>query len=117
MVAVVDDDADVRVALMRLISSAGFATETFASSTEFVRSISDHVPECLVLDLHMPEFSGFEVQRQLAERRPEVPVVVITGHDTAESRSRALGLGAWAYLAKPVDGDALLRAINGALHR
>jgi len=117
LVAVVDDDADVRVALMRLISSAGFATETFASSTEFVSSISDHVPECLVLDLHMPEFSGFEVQRQLAERRPEVPVVIITGHDTAESRSRALSLGAWAYLAKPVDGDALLLAINGALRR
>ena len=63
LVAVVDDDADVRVALMRLISSAGLAAEAFASGAEFVQSIGDHTPECLVLDLHMPEFSGFEVSR------------------------------------------------------
>ncbi|MBL8527074.1 MAG: response regulator [Burkholderiales bacterium] len=114
--AVVDDDADVRVALMRLISSAGFATETFASGAEFMKSLSDSSPECLVLDLHMPEVSGFEVQQLLHERHVEMPVVIITGRDTAESRSRALGLGAMAYLAKPVDGDSLLQAISTALY-
>lgn len=115
--AVVDDDADVRVALMRLISSAGFATETFASGAEFVQSLGDSSPECLVLDLHMPEVSGFEVQQLLHERHVEVPVVIITGRDTAEARSRAYSLGACAYFAKPVDGDALLDAIRGVLER
>ena len=115
LVAVVDDDVDVRVALTRLISSAGFATEAFASGTAFMHSMTDHVPECLVLDLHMPELSGFEVQRQLAELESHVPVVIITGRDTAESRNRAFDLGARAYLAKPVDGEALLHAIQGAL--
>lgn len=115
--AIVEDDAEVRVALMRLISSAGFAAETFDSGVDFVHSVSDSPPACLVLDLHMPEIGGFEVQQQLLERHPEVRVVVITGRDTAEARTRALNLGARAYLAKPVDGEALLLAIRGALQR
>jgi FixJ family two-component response regulator len=116
LVAVVDDDTEVRVALMRLLSSAGFATETFESGAEFVQSIGARAPGCVVLDLHMPGLSGFEVQQQLVEHHPEVPVVIITGHDTAEARRRALSLGARAYLSKPVDGEALLLAISEALH-
>lgn len=113
--AIVEDDAEVRVALMRLISSAGFATQTFASGTDFVRSIEQAQPACVVLDLHMPGLNGFEVQQTLLERCPGLRVVVITGRDTAEARGRAMSLGARAYLAKPVDGDALLVAIRGAL--
>src|SRR5262245_8401700 len=118
LVAVVDDDSEVRVALMRLLSSAGFETETFASGAEFVQSITgdEHTPGCVVLDLHMPGLSGFDVQEQLSEQHPEVPVVIITGHDTAEARRRALSLGARAYFSKPVDGEALLVAIEEALH-
>ena len=115
LLAVVDDDADVRVALTRLVSSAGFAVETFASGAEFLLSIADHEPDCLVLDLHMPELSGFDVQDALATARAAVPVVVITGHDTPESRLRALRLGASAYLCKPVNDEALLAAIAKAI--
>jgi FixJ family two-component response regulator len=115
LVAVVDDDAEVRVALTRLLSSAGFATETFASGVEFVQSTSGHTPECVVLDLHMPGLNGFDVQQQLVDCHPELPVVIITGRDTAEARRRALSLGARAYLSKPVDGEALLLAIGEAL--
>jgi FixJ family two-component response regulator len=116
LVAVVDDDSEVRVALMRLLSSAGFATETFESGAAFVQSVGEHTPGCVVLDLHMPGLSGFDVQQRLVELHPEVPVVIITGHDTAEARRRALSLGARAYLSKPVDGETLLLAINQALH-
>jgi FixJ family two-component response regulator len=115
LLAVVDDDADVRVALTRLVASAGFAVETFASGAEFLHSIADHEPDCLVLDLHMPDMSGFEVQGALADDHAAVPVVVITGHDTPESRVRALQLGASAYLCKPVNDDALLAAIGTAI--
>jgi len=115
LLALVDDDADVRVALTRLVSSAGFAVETFASGTEFLRSLDDHEPDCLVLDLHMPEMSGFDVQGELASRCATVPVVVITGHDTPESHARAVSLGAKAYLCKPVNDDALLTAIGNAI--
>jgi FixJ family two-component response regulator len=114
LLAVVDDDTDVRVALTRLISSAGFIVEAFASGAEFLHSIEDHEPDCLVLDLHMPGMTGFEVQGALAMAHTAVPVVVITGHDTPESRGRALRLGAKAYLCKPVDDMALLAAIDDA---
>jgi FixJ family two-component response regulator len=115
LLAVVDDDADVRVALTRLVSSAGFAVETFASGEEFLRSIEDHEPACVVLDLHMPEMSGFDVQGALASGHAAVPVIIITGHHTSESRARAIKLGAKAYLVKPVDDEALLAAIDSAM--
>ena len=89
LLAVVDDDAGVRVALTRLVSSAGFAVETFASGAEFLRSVEDHEPDCLLLDLHMPEMTGFELQGAPAVAHAALPVVVITGHDTTDSRTRA----------------------------
>ena len=116
LLAIVDDDADVRIALVRLVASAGFAVEGFATGVEFLLSIERHVPDCLILDLHMPGMSGFDVQAALARNRlVQIPVVVITGHDTAESRSRARDLGAHGYLPKPVDHEALLAAIEGAM--
>lgn len=114
LLAVVDDDADVRVALTRLLASAGFSVEAFASGADFLRSLEHHDPDCAVLDLHMPEMSGFDVQGALAGRS-NVPVVVITGQDTPESRARALRLGAKGYLCKPVDDNALLAAIAVAV--
>ena len=63
----------------------------------------------------MPGMSGFDVQGALALAHADVPVVVITGHDTPESRARALKLGAKAYLCKPVDDEALLSAIGSAI--
>ncbi len=117
LLAVVDDDDDVRVALRRLVSSAGFAVETYASGAEFLHSVDDHEPDCVVLDLHMPGMSGFEVQGALARGHADVPVVILTGHDAPEARTRALGLGAKAYLCKPVGDDALLAAIDAAIDR
>ena len=115
LLAVVDDDADVRVALTRLVSSAGFAVETFGSGAEFLRSLEDHEPDCLVLDLHMPEMSGFDVQSALGRGHRSIPVIVITGHHTPESHARAVQLGAKGYLRKPVDDSVLLEAIALAI--
>ena len=115
LVAVVDDDADVRVALTRLISSAGFAVEAFGSGAEFLRSAQDHEPDCVMLDLHMPEMGGFDVQRALASGHPAVPVIVMTGQDSPEARAWAVQLGAKAYLRKPINDEALLAAIGNAI--
>lgn len=117
LIAVVDDDPFVLKALERLLGSAGLSVESFASGAEFLRSADEHEPDCVVLDLHMPDMSGFEVQSRLARAHARVPVVVITGHDTPESRSRALGGGAKSYLCKPVDDEALLKAIDAAMVR
>jgi FixJ family two-component response regulator len=112
---VVDDDDAVRRALSRLIRSLGFEAETFASGEEFLAALETRTPDCVVLDLHMPHVSGFDVQARMAEENLHIPVIVITGHDSPEARARALGEGASAYLCKPLDGQALKEAILSAV--
>jgi FixJ family two-component response regulator len=115
LLAVVDDFAEVRIALARLVSSAGFEVEAFESGAAFLQSLDDHEPDCVLLDLHMPGTNGFDVQRAMAPAHAGVPVIVITGHDSSESRARALSGGAKGYLCKPVDGETLLEAIAAAI--
>ena len=115
VVAVVDDEESVRRALGRLIRSAGFAVETYASGVEFMQSLQRHRPDCVVLDLRMPAVSGFEVQAALTRSGVRVPVIVMTGDDNHDSREHALKAGARAYLRKPVDDAMLLEAIHGAV--
>jgi FixJ family two-component response regulator len=117
LIAVVDDEASVRVALQRLIRAAGLNVKTFPSGIEVLEFMQSQQPDCIVLDLHMPNVNGFEVQRRMAECGMHVPVVVITGHDSPESNARALAGGAEAYLLKPVDDQMLLDAIAAAMER
>jgi FixJ family two-component response regulator len=115
LIAVVEDDEPVRRALERLIRSARLDAETFPTGDEFLETLPDHRPDCLVLDLHMPKVDGFQVQAWLARASLRIPVIVITGHDTPDAQARAMKGGAVAYFRKPVDGDALLDAIATAL--
>ena len=115
LIAVVDDEESIRRALDRLLRSAGFAVETFASGAEFLRSVLDHRPACVVLDLHMPDLSGLDVQIFLTRDRMQVPVIVLTGHETPETRARLMERGATACLRKPVDDKLLLAAIDDAI--
>lgn len=115
LIAVVDDDESIRNALRRLIRAAGFEVETFASGGEFLSSVEGHASDCVVLDLHMPGMSGFELQIRLKQTRSLVPVVVITGDDTPAARNRVLSAGASAILRKPVDDEVLLDAIASAI--
>lgn len=111
----VDDDEAVRRALSRLIRSLGFEAEEFGSGEEFLATLASRAPDCVVLDLNMPKVSGFDVQARMAESGLEIPVIVITGHDSPEARARALAGGASAYLCKPLDGLALKEAIRTAV--
>lgn len=115
LIAIVDDEESVRKALSRLIRAAGFSVETYASGADFLRAVEQRPPHCVVLDLRMPHVSGFDVQRALKQLDAQVPVLVITGDDSPESRAQALTLGAKAYLRKPVDDAMLLDAIQTAL--
>ena len=114
-IAVVDDEESVLKALERLLRSEGFSVLTFSSSADFLRSVQRNRPHCVVLDLHMPQLSGFRVQQELRLVDASVPVVIITGDDAPESRARALGQGAKAFLRKPVDDAILLDAIHAAI--
>jgi FixJ family two-component response regulator len=116
-VAIVDDDESVRKALRRLLRARHFDAEVYASGEEFLESLEENQPDCLVLDLHMPGMTGLDVQRHLTKSDIRVPVVVITGHDQPGGRSRCLSAGAFAYLCKPLDDEALLQAILKAVGR
>ena len=117
LIAIVDDEEPIRKALSRLLRSAGMHVETFPSGVEFLESLATRRPDCVVLDLHMPAVNGFDVQARLAEFGVTVPVVIITGHDSDETRDRALSGFPVAYLRKPVNDQALLDAIELALSR
>ena len=112
-VIVVDDEESVRVGLGRMLRWAGMKVETFGSGEEFLAS--GILPDCVVLDLHMPGMSGFDVQAQLTSIEAPVSIVIVTGQDTPENRERASSAGASAYFTKPVDGKTLVKAITSAV--
>lgn len=105
----------MRKALERLLRSASMDVITFPAGQLFLDSLSAHPVDCLVLDLHMSGMNGFEVQAQLARSGSQVPVIVMTGHDTPATRTRVLSSGAFAYLLKPIDDRVLLEAIANAM--
>ena len=113
-VAVVDDEESIRKALMRLMRSAGLSVETFGSGAEFLQSLETRLPSCVVLDLHMPDMNGFNVQAHLARKYAGLPVIIVTGHDFPKARERAMAGGASAFLRKPVHDGTLLDAISAA---
>ena len=115
LIAFVDDEESIRKALARLMRSAGLDAETFDSGAAFLKSIDTRLPDCVVLDLHMPQMNGFAVQAHLAKIGAAVPVIIITGHHSPADRERAMGGGASAYLRKPVNDRALLEAISAAV--
>jgi FixJ family two-component response regulator len=115
LIAVVDDEEPICKAWARLLNSAGLDVETFTSGHEFLDSLSTQQPDCVVLDLHMPQVDGFVVQARIADLTLSVPVVIVTGHDSPETRDLALAGRPIAYLRKPVNDEALLDAIGLAL--
>jgi len=117
LIAIVEDEEPIRKALRRLLRSAGMDVKSFPSGVEFLESLTNQWPDCVVLDLQMPIMNGFEVQARLAELRVSVPVVIITGHDSDETRALALAGFPVAYLRKPVNDQLLLDAIALALRR
>ena len=116
-VAIVDDEASVRIALARLLSASSFEPRTYGSAREFIDSIRTEVPECLIVDVHMPDFAGLDLQRYLNRIDKKIPVVVITAFDDAEARERSSVLGAKAFFTKPLQGPILIDAILSATGR
>ena len=121
LVAVVDDEESVCRALRRLLRAAGLDVETFSSSTTFLESMRERLvsrrPDCVVLDLHLPELTGLDVQRLLKAEGIPLPIVMITGNEEAGIQEKVLGEGAVAFLVKPINARALLSAIDSAVQR
>ena len=110
IIAIVDDDASVRRSLLRVVESAGYKAETFASGREFLAWLPHGQAACLVLDVQMDELSGFELYDRL-----KVPVVFITGHDDPVTLARIDKSNAAGHLRKPFDRAAVLDTIRRAV--
>ncbi len=120
IIAVLDDEAKMRLALARLLKTHGYTVAPFESGDAFLRAVESDRPDCMLLDLHMPGTTGFDVLESMSSMRIEVPVIVITGHDQPGNAERVRGLGAADYLLKPLDESVLIAAIrrtcpNGSL--
>jgi len=114
-IAVVDDDLPVRKALVRLLGARCFKAVTYGSAQEFINSLARGVPECLIVDLQMPEMTGLELQHHLDRVGVHIPTVVITAYDEPGIRDQCLAAGALAYLIKPLDEKRLISVVAKAL--
>jgi CheY-like chemotaxis protein len=122
-IAVVDDEEPVGRALMRLLRASGFDVTTFTCGAQFLASLPQQAqqhqkkPDCVIVDVHMPRISGFDVLATVSRMQPPIPVIAMTGRHHEEMRQAMLAAGAVAYLPKPIDEPALLEALKVALSR
>jgi FixJ family two-component response regulator len=115
VIFVVDDDPSVRKSLTRVMTSAGYAVESFASARDFLTREPFTGPGCLVLDVRMPGLSGLDLQEALAGKSHRVPIVFITGHGDISMSVKAMKGGAADFLTKPFDTEQLLAAVDRAV--
>jgi FixJ family two-component response regulator len=116
-VFIIDDDAGMRQAIQDLVESVGLRAESFSTGEDFLKKQRTADPCCLVLDVRLPEMSGLDFQRQLAEIGVQIPIVFITAHGDIPMSVKALKSGAVEFLTKPFRDQDLLDAIQQALQR
>jgi FixJ family two-component response regulator len=116
-VFIVDDDRGMRQAIQDLVESVGLRAQAYATGQEFLRRQPTSHPSCLVLDVRLPQMSGLDLQRQLAETGVQIPIIFITAHGDIPMSVRALKSGAVEFLTKPFRDQDLLDAIHQALQR
>jgi FixJ family two-component response regulator len=115
VVHIVDDDQSFRKAIGRLQSASGFSVALYESGDQFLAQLPDDRPGCILLDLDLPGLSGLELQRQLLEKAPLLPIVYLTGQGDIKASVSAMKAGAEDFLEKPASGSILLEAIERAL--
>jgi FixJ family two-component response regulator len=113
-IAIVDDDPFVLRALARLLRTRALHPRTFESAGGFLGALSEGLPQCLIVDLQMPEMSGLELQQHLSRIGIEIPTIVITAHAEGQARERCECAGAIAFLKKPLQEASLFAAIEKA---
>jgi FixJ family two-component response regulator len=115
LVAIVDDDDSLRIAVQDLLEAVGLPAQGFASAEEFLKSGIQRGTACLITDIRMPGMSGLELQKQLNAERCRIPIIFITAHGDEKMRLQARREGAVEFLSKPFDNEALLDSVRAAL--
>jgi FixJ family two-component response regulator len=115
IVFVVDDDVSVRESLEALVRCEGWEPETFASAAQFLAHPPVATPSCLILDVSLPDLNGLDLQQRIVADGTDMPIIFITGHGDVPMSVRAMKAGAVEFLTKPINDDALLRAVRNAI--
>ena len=116
-ILIVDDEEVVRLSHARVLSNSWCRVKTAGNGPEALRALERESFDVVLLDLRMPEMSGLEVLRLIKERWPESEVVIITGYASIDTAKEAVRLGAYDYLAKPLDPDQVITATHGAVRQ
>jgi FixJ family two-component response regulator len=116
-IGIVDDEEIIRVSLCRLCEALGLSATAYASGHEFIEGLERGVPrpDCLVLDAHMPQMTGLELQQHLVGRGISLPIVIYSADDAPKAQARYLAAGVAEYVRKPAGAEELLAAINRAM--
>ncbi|NKJ47833.1 DNA-binding response regulator [Burkholderia sp. SG-MS1] len=115
IVYIVDDDSGMRTSLAWLLESVGVKSAGFANAGEFLAAFDPAIPACLVLDVRMPEQSGFDVQAELNRRDATLPIIFVSGHGDIPMSVRALQNGAIDFVEKPYNSQRMLDRVQHAL--
>jgi DNA-binding NtrC family response regulator len=117
LVCVIDDELSIRESLSSLLRSAGLNVQTFSSAQKFLTSAPLEALSCLVLDVRLPGISGLDLQRELASKDVQIPIIFLTGHGDIPTSVQAIKAGAMEFLTKPFDHEYLLEAVRSAIAR
>jgi FixJ family two-component response regulator len=115
IIFVVDGDSSARKGLARLLRTAGHDVRDFASAKDFLDALGSEASGCIVLDARMPGITSEKILEELNARNIHLSIIVVTGDDDTETRRKAQKMKAAGFFRKPIDGPALLDAINWAL--
>ena len=114
---IIDDDAVLRRALVRLLRTHGWRTAEYAAAEDFLLQRDPAAPGCLVLDVGLPGLDGLALQRRLAQDGPALPIVFLTGRGDIPMSVQAVKAGAVDFLTKPVAAESLLAAVRAGVDR
>jgi two-component system response regulator FixJ len=115
LVHIIDDDDALRDSLAFLLSSAGIEAKSYDSAAAYLNAPERAAAGCIVTDVRMPGLSGIDLLRKLKSEGSSVPVIVMTGHGDVPLAVEAMKLGAFDFVEKPFDDDALLGSVRSAL--
>jgi FixJ family two-component response regulator len=111
VIAVVDDDASVRLAIGSLLRSCGWIVRCYASGGDLLSGIGESAITLVIADIQMPEMDGFMLIGKLAERRPGIPVIVVTAYAASDTVEKTVAAGAADFFTKPLDDVAFLSRV------
>ena len=115
LISIVDGDWSLVEAMVSLIQSVGYLAEGFCSAEDFLKSSQLLKTDCLILDIRMPLMGGFELQRRLAARNYQIPIIFVTSYDSEDAQIQAAQAGAVGFLLKPFNQESLFLAVRAAL--